>query len=418
VTPRTAPDAPVAVSLTPLALETDSRSFRIAQGLAELGYRSIVIEGKASTRHFWDEAIEVRSLDPQPGPAAAPAGGGGRGGVVTALREGRGGAPGEALLYAGFRGHHWLRFGHKARRLVPPAALYYLHSFEFYDAVAPLAARGGARVIYDAHDFYRGIDPAAAQRPFDRNWLRPFFNRQEDRLLANADAVVTVSEGVAGLFEELCGRRPAVIRNCHEDRQDTPPKADLREKLGLSEADRLCVVVGNYKAGMTVQAAIEALALLSDEFHLAFLGRGYEKLAALSRPAEIARRLHFGHVVAPSEVVPTIRSADIGLVIYEPYSENYRYALPNGFFQVVAAGLPLVRGYLPEIEETIGGAEIGECLARLDAASLAGAIKSCAGNAATLRANVAELARALRWENELQRLRRLIDSLPAGGTRG
>ena len=150
--PLAAPDTPVAVSLTPLALEADSRTFRIAQALAELGYRSIVIEGKASARRFWDDAIEVRSLDPQPAPACAvsPGGGSNRGGVVTALREGRGGVPGEALLYAGFRGHYWLRFGHKARRLLPPAALYYLHSFEFYDAVAPLSARCGARVIYDA----------------------------------------------------------------------------------------------------------------------------------------------------------------------------------------------------------------------------------------------------------------------------
>ena len=44
-------------------------------------------------------------------------------------------------------------------RLLPPAELYYLHSFELHRAVAPLAARLGARVIYDAHDFYRGIEP-------------------------------------------------------------------------------------------------------------------------------------------------------------------------------------------------------------------------------------------------------------------
>ena len=53
--------------------------------------------------------------------------------------------------------------------------------------------------------------------------------------------------------------------------------------------------------------------------------------------------------------MPTIRTADLGLVLYEPYSENYRYALPNGFFQLVAAGLPIVRGQLQEIEAAIGG---------------------------------------------------------------
>ena len=43
-----------------------------------------------------------------------------------------------------------------------------------------LAARLGARIVYDAHDFYRGIEPAERQLSFDRNRMRPFLNRLED----------------------------------------------------------------------------------------------------------------------------------------------------------------------------------------------------------------------------------------------
>jgi glycosyltransferase involved in cell wall biosynthesis len=404
----------VAVSLTPLALEADSRSFRIAQALAEMGYRSIVIEGRTSSRRFWGDTIEVRSLGSGMAGSAPSAPRGRRAaGIIAALRAGRAGAAGEWLLYAGFRGIYWQRYVHRARRQVPDAALYYLHSFEFYQAVAPAAARLSAPVIYDAHDFYRGIEPETARSHFDRNWLRPMFNRLEDRVLANAAAVVTVSEGVAGLFEENCGRRPAVIRNCHDERQDRAPQTDLRARLGLSADDRLCVVVGNHKTGMAVDAAIAALAQLPERFHLAFLGRGYEAVAAMSRPAAVAARLHFGHVVAPSEVVPAIRSSDIGLVLYEAYSENYRYALPNGFFQVVAAGLPLVRAYLPEIEATIGDDVIGECLQQVEPAALAQAILRCEARAAMLQPAVGRLARTLRWESETQRLRQLIDGIGA-----
>ena len=91
---------------------------------------------------------------------------------------------------------------------------------------------------------------------------------------------------------------------------------------------------------MAVDVAIAALARLPERFHLAFLGRGYEAVATAQRRGPLADRLHLGHLVAPNEVVPAIRSADVGLVLYAPYSENYRNALPNGFFQVVAAGLP------------------------------------------------------------------------------
>jgi hypothetical protein len=116
-------------------------------------------------------------------------------------------------------------------------------------------------------------------------------------------------------------------------------------------------------------------------------------------------------------VVPFIRTADLGLVIYEPCSANYQYALPNGFFQVIAAGLPLVRGALREIEAAIGRHPVGARLDHLDPPSLAAAILRCAEDTAGLRPAVATLARALRWETESLRLSRLVNEVthrPAG----
>src|SRR5215472_510624 len=52
---------PTVVSLTPLPLEADSRTFRIARSLADLGLRSVVIEGRPSKSRFWGPEIEVRS---------------------------------------------------------------------------------------------------------------------------------------------------------------------------------------------------------------------------------------------------------------------------------------------------------------------------------------------------------------------
>ncbi len=118
--------------------------------------------------------------------------------------------------------------------------------------------------------------------------------------------------------------------------------------------------------------------------------------------------------MAPDEVVPFIRTADLGLVLYEDYSANYRAALPNGFFQVVAAGLPVVRAALPEIERTIGDRAIGIRLDRLDAATLARAILDCTAGAPRFRADTAILAAELSWEKEARRLRGLVEELVGG----
>jgi glycosyltransferase involved in cell wall biosynthesis len=407
-------DRPVAVSLTPVSLDADGRAFRIAGSLADAGFHSVVVEGRRSSDRYWGDVLEVRSVARPSWLSAAPmATESPFRRSLTALRDGRLGSAGERVMYLGFRGYDWWKHCREPGRLLPQADLYYVHSFEMYRPVAALAARFGARVIYDAHDFYRGIAPPERQRSFDRNRLRPFLDRLEDRLVAMADAVVTVSEGVAQLMERTFGRGIVVIRNCHDERWDRAGVPPLRTDLGLSAEDRLCVVVGNCKPGMAVSVAADALALLPEQFHLVFLGRGYEAVAAklLDHPA--APRLHLGRFVAPDAIVPVIRSADMGLMLYEPYSENYRCALPNGFFQIIAAGLPIVRAPLPEIEATIGRRPVGVCLDRLDAAGLAQAITYCADDAKALGANAVALAQQLRWETEAARLHRLIDSMVA-----
>jgi glycosyltransferase involved in cell wall biosynthesis len=332
------------------------------------------------------------------------------------LRSGRLGGVGELALYAGFRGHDWWRHRLQPSRLLPPAKLYYVHSFEFYRLVAPIAARLGARVIYDAHDFYRSIEPIERQSAFDRMLMRPFLNRLEERLVAEADAVVTVSNGVAALMQDAFGRQPMVIRNCHDERLDRGGLPDLRAELALTAEHRLCVVVGNWKPGMAVATAADALTALPEQFHIAFVGRGYTAQAQQFRQHPAAARVHFGRHTEPNRIVPFIRSADLGLVIYEPYSENYRCALPNGFFQTIAAGLPLVRLPLPEIEAAIAGRDVGVCIERADAPTLARAILRCADDQETFRRSTAALSQQLRWEHESRRLQRLVeDVLLRGG---
>ena len=406
------------VSLTPLPLEADSRTFRIASSLGEAGWRSIVIEGRASATRFWRNAVEVRSLGSQAGRGTTPSPTQrARGGAVAMARSGRLGSGGELALYLGFRGWEWWRHCWRPRGCIPPAELYYLHSFEFHRGVSPITARSGARIIYDAHDFYRGIEPPERQLAFDRNRVRPFFDALEARLVAAADATVTVSDGIAALMERTFGRRPTVLRNCHDERLDQAVAPDLRTSLSLAPADRLCVVVGNRKPGMAVDTAVDALAMLPPSFHLAFVGRGYDADRERLRRHPAASRVHFGRHAAPNQVVPFIRTADLGLVIYEPYSANYRYALPNGFFQVIGARLPFVRAALPEIEAAIGHHPVGACLDRLDPPSLAAAILRCAEDTAGLRSAVAELARELRWETESLRLNRLVDEVTGRAVR-
>jgi glycosyltransferase involved in cell wall biosynthesis len=141
------------------------------------------------------------------------------------------------------------------------------------------------------------------------------------------------------------------------------------------------------------------------------VGRRYDAQAHSFRRHPAVARLHFGHHVEPVAIVPFIRSADVGLVLYEPCSENYRCALPNGFFQTIAARLPLVRMPLSEIEAAIAGSAVGVCLERADPRALARAILRCTEDQKTFRRNATVLSQQLRWELEARRLQRLVENV-------
>ena len=105
-----------AVSLTPMALETDSRAFRIACTLADAGFHSIVVEGRRSGQPPGRQ-VEVRSLE-QAETALRPGAVFGQGRLrdaVTRLRDGRHGQLGQAALYAGYRAYDWHRHCHLPR---------------------------------------------------------------------------------------------------------------------------------------------------------------------------------------------------------------------------------------------------------------------------------------------------------------
>lgn len=411
------------VTLTPMSVQSDSRTFKQASSVSRFGYHSVVVEARTSPnlREGEDLAFQLRSAGdaaPAPGSAVAdaepattspatnpiaesPAG-------TTALRRRRGI---RSALNPDMPEHIWWRFKHTTRRLLrslpepikkplrrglpafrhierhlirplvirplskirepflfaqhlrgffslylvrtlrctPHASLYYLHAFYQFPAVYWLCRRGGARYIYDAHDFYAQLHAETDTSPFWARWVAPFEARLERACVRHAAAIVTVNEGIAQLIESRFHRRPLVLRNAHDERLDCEPEQTLRERLGLTAQDFLIVSVGNAKAGMAVEPLLEALRDLERNAHLAFVGADYERQVEMVQRRDLARWVHFVPPVKPTEIVPFIRTADAAVILYYARSINYRFSLPNRFFQPIAAGLPILYPDLPEI---------------------------------------------------------------------
>ena len=141
-------------------------------------------------------------------------------------------------------------------RALPPAELYYLHSYaQFVPVYLRSLRHPRATYVYDAHDSYFEVYPEEPQG-FLAGLTPRFFARLERFCVKRAARFTTVSDGVADLLENRFGRRPEVVRNCPDLRLDTEAPAGIREVLGIPADAFLLVSVGNAKTGMTVEEGL------------------------------------------------------------------------------------------------------------------------------------------------------------------
>jgi glycosyltransferase involved in cell wall biosynthesis len=380
------------VSVTPVAVERDSRTYKQAASLAAHGYRSIVVEGVASSRRERGDLPFILISPVPPGHEGTRAGtdspfGGtvqtGSGALRERWRALRRQARAPALsgvLFLAYLSSYLRRYLVQPLRRLPRADLYVLHEFSTYPAVRLRAALCGAPIVYDAHDFYSEIEPESELSDFARRWLVPFHRRIERACIGRAAAVLTISKGLKNL---LCARLDAeavVLRNLHDPRLDRNDAPDLRTRLGLASDAFLLTTVGNRKPGQALKPALEALARLPDHVHLAFVGAGYEDLNAEAARRDLAERVHTAGFLPLDEIVPALRAADASLVLYYPRSVNYEAALPNGLFQSIAAELPILYPELPEIAGLMQSGRIGLAIDPSDASSIVSAVTRLLAN--------------------------------------
>jgi glycosyltransferase involved in cell wall biosynthesis len=296
--------------------------------------------------------------------------------------------------------------------VTPRADLYYLHAFYQFPAVWILCRRYGAKLIYDAHDFYlhQLDDPGVSS--YWKKWVIPFERIIERACIRSAVDVVTVNEGIASLMRGQFGCEPQILRNVHDFRLDRQPARTIREAIGLPPSAFLVVSIGNYKSGIALEPMLDALAALPSHVHLAFLGGGYPALVEAMASRGIDGRVHLMGRVLPQEVVPFAASADASILLYFSRTPNYPNALPNGFFQSIAAGLPLVYPNLDQISRLAKRYEVGIMADPQNAAEIKAALLTLLEDGerrSALRRNLCVAGRELCWEREEQILKRILD---------
>lgn len=220
-----------------------------------------------------------------------------------------------------------------------PAEIYHASDLYVLPALASAAQRHDASLIYDAREWYAGLDSA-----FRRPWVGWIWASVEQRYAPRCDRVLTVNDAIADrLAAERGIPRPTVVRNVAE-RAERRPTGALRARLGVPGDRPLALYQGLFRTGRGLHALVDAMADVP-EADLVLIGEGDQEDSLRALAADrLPGRAHFVAFTPPDALRALTPDADVGVIIAEPLTESLRMGLPNKLFEYAEAGLPVLAG--------------------------------------------------------------------------
>lgn len=301
---------------------------------------------------------------------------------------------------------------HEAVDIVEVPDIVHAHDLGTLQAAAKLSdewrQRTGTRprVVYDSHELY------VEQLTRWRWWEKLAWRLHERRWIRRADAVITVSDGIARELQKRYRLTdlPTVILN--SPRLEPPDRLgrDVRRDTSLDGKAPLAVYAGAVKPSRGVEVLVDVIDTLPD-WHIALVGSTLEQLAAVvngpldEHPA--APRIHPLDPV-PSWALPEyLSTANVGIHPLPDTCLNHRLALPNKLFDYAFAGIPIVANDLPEMAALIKERHIGVVCDTTSLSATTAALESAVRSERNDATTLADLS----WEQQEDTLLRLYDKV-------
>lgn len=292
-----------------------------------------------------------------------------------------------------------------------PAAAYQLrkanarvyHANNFTGLVLmTLAGIWSRPVVYDSHELFFDRWTPSSRYPLKRLFglLRPV----EKWLASKAAAVLTASYESAELMKQTMSiPEPVAILNAVDLRKMQPSVSDFP-----TNGRKALVHSGFFTVNRHLDELVESLAYLPDDITVVLMGTGFlqDHLVQLAAAKGVSERLIIVPPVPPMSVSNTMAQADAGIILFSPETLHGDTAMPNKFFEAVAAGLPLVCGKTTALEAAVKEYDLGVMCDSQNPRSIANAVIQVLDDANNrrYRANALKAQAVLNWETEERKL--------------
>jgi len=232
--------------------------------------------------------------------------------------------------------------------------IYHAHDLDGLLCAYPAALFRRKILIYDSHEFWSDTYPFANLKGIQ--WLLPILERT---LIWKVKAGITVNETIAKYLTKKYHKNFLALHNVINLKQLEKSPYNLRH---LFPNKKIILHLGAADEGRGMEEIIAASRYLDKDYVLVFIGGGKtENLTKMQvKKFGLENRVHFFPAVLPSEIISTIKQADLGLALTQKISLSYYYSLPNKIFQYIAAKIPILGSNFPEFKKIIVKNGIGE----------------------------------------------------------
>jgi len=234
------------------------------------------------------------------------------------------------------------------------ANLDLIHINEYFALPCGIAAAidSNAVALFDAHEF--SLDQT--RKPKIKSLLIRFFAFFILKSLGKkADSYITVSEGIAKLYKQNLGFNPTVILNA-------PEKVQIH-KRDFDPTNIRIIHHGIARPRRNLELLIEVASLLDARYSLHFMllmdSKSYIDSLKAFAAEKAPGKIHFHDPVAPDKIIDYLSNFDIGIHILDNNILNHKFALPNKFFDYIAAGLVVAIGPSVEMAKIVRKYDLG-----------------------------------------------------------
>lgn len=306
----------------------------------------------------------------------------------------------------------------RARGLSVPPALVVCHDVYALAGGVALKQIYGTPLVYDSHEFWPEANLDAP--PWEQKLMRMY----EGRLIQHADAVVTVSPGLARHLETTYGLDGVVVAP-----NAVPFRAELAPSFRRAVAQPVSFLLqGQVAPGRGLEWLLDAWARVDDERAVLFV-RAPENAYLSELRSRVARAVERGRIaflppVDSDQLIEAARVADVGVIPYSGTNVNHRYACPNKLSQYMHAGLAVLSNETEFVSAVIERYDCGAVFRAGDDESLHAAIDELVSDVPRLerkkRSAYDAVGREFNWAVQSSDYRSLLEDLlgrPGNGHR-